>query len=122
MFYRVYKYSNKATLISLLFRLIAFIFGVMAIGLFQADLGIAVRVAGIVIFAALAVYFWVCLSGTLSDKIAEKDFAVKIKTSANVAYLYCKDNPEEFEKIAAENPAFAEKYCKNEKGKIVKIK
>lgn len=74
------------------------------------------------IFAALAVYFWVCLSGTLSDKIAEKDFAVKIKTSANVAYLYYKDNPEEFEKIATENPAFAEKYCKNEKGKIVKIK
>lgn len=121
-FYKVYKYSNKATLISLLFRLLALIFAVVAIGGGTAIDSVVLKVIIIIVCVAGAVFSWMYLSGTLSDKIAEKDFAVKIKKSANVALLYCKDHPEEFDAIAAENPAFAAKYRMDENGKIVKNK
>lgn len=121
-FYKVYRYCNKATAVSGFSSGAALILVMLAFFSWSQIGNIAARIALTVLCAAAAIFFFVYMSRILPDKIAEKDFAVKIKTSASVALLYCKDHPEHFDAVAAENPAFAAKYCKDEKGKIVKIK
>lgn len=122
MVYKVYRYSNKATAVSAISSLAAVILAILGIGQFTMAVESAIHfILGAIIVIA-AVFCFVYLSRILPDKIAEKDFAVKIKTNANVALLYCKDHPEMFEEVAAGNPAFAAKYRMDENGKIVKNK
>lgn len=122
MIYKVYRYSNKATVVSALSSLLAVILFILGCACFGAVESMALKIIGGVISLAAAFFCFVYMSRILPDKIAEKDFAVKIKTSVNVALIYCKDHPEQFEEIAAGNPAFAAKYHMDEKGKIVKNK
>jgi hypothetical protein len=121
MFYKVYRYSTKATIFSVLTSAAALIFALLAILSFKSFESIVMKVLGTVVCLAAAVFFFGYLSRIYADKIAENDFEQKIKTSVSVALLYCRDHPEQFEEIAAGNDEFAAKYCKNEKGKIVKI-
>lgn len=120
IFYKVYRYSNKATAVSALSSLGAVVLFILGCACFGAVENMALKVIGGILALAAAFFCFVYMSRILPDKIAEKDFAVKIKTSANVALLYCKDHPDQFEAVAAENPAFAAKYRMDENGKIVK--
>lgn len=121
-FYKNYKYSTLATLvsgISSLGAVVLFILGCFGGSLIDSK---PIKIVVMVISIAAAFFIFVYCSRILPDKIAEKDFAKKIKTSAAVALLYCNDHPDEFDAIAAENPNFAAKYRKDENGKIVKNK
>lgn len=120
--YKVYRYSNKATAVSAVSSCAAMICLILAFFFFSQLENTVAKVVSAVLCGAAAVFLFVYMSRILPDKIAQKDFAVKIKTSPRVALLYCKDHPEHFEAVAAENPGFAEKYCMDENGKIVKIK
>lgn len=122
IFYKVYRYSNKATAVSGISSLGAVVLFILGCACFGKIESTVLKILGGVVLLGAAIFCFVYCSRILPDKIAEKDFAVKIKTNANVALLYCKDHPEEFERIAAGNPAFASKYRKDENGKIVKNK
>lgn len=121
VFYKMYKYSVKATLLSAFSSFLSLILALFAVGsLSDIDNGISAFVK-LILFAAAAVFCFVYLSRQLPDKIAKKDFDKKIKTNAKFAYSFCKENPQYFESVAAENPEFAEKYRMDADGKIVKI-
>ena len=122
VFYKIYQYSAKATLCSVFFSILALLLAGLAISCFYQIENPVLMIGGVILCAAAAVFSFVYMSRILPDKIAEKDFAVKIKTSPKTAYAYCKEHPELFDEVAAENPAFAEKYRLNEEGKVVKIK
>ena len=62
------------------------------------------------------------IAASIKDKMAEKEGDLNIRTKAAYALMYCNQNPEAYDQLIQENPAFAAKYEKNEEGKIVKIK
>ena len=81
LFYRYYRYSGLATLISILANI-----------------------------------------GAIIDRLAAKWTEQNIRTKPGIAYEYCHDHPEEYERVAGLNPKFASKYRMDENGKIVKKK
>lgn len=122
MFYTNYPYSPKATFLSIIGNLGGLLGLIGAIALFlKRDVSVLFILLAIVC-AAVAVFCIFYVSMKLAKKVAETDGEKNIKTKVNYAYMYCSRHPEEFEKIAAENAAFAAKYTKDENGKIVKIK
>ena len=122
-FYRNYPYSFKATLLSILINLWAL--GTFAGGLYMALVYKANRALGIavgVVLIAITLFLFIYVGWILLDKIAAKWSAENIKTKPNVAYQYVAAHPQEYQRICEENPAFAEKYTVNEKGRLVKRK
>lgn len=115
MVYRYYPYSPLATLLSLLTTLgavLAAVFGVLLL----SDKHIIVGVLLIVLGAFLYLYVELKLVDRLGQKWSEEN----IRTKPATAFRYCRQHPEAFEQLCAENPAFAEEYEMNEKGKVVK--
>ncbi len=121
VFYKLYKYSTKATLLSAGASFLSLIFALLAIGaLSDIDDGASAFIR-LIIFAVLAVFCFVYLSRMLPDKVAQNDLQKKLRTKPKFAFQFCKENPQYFEAIAGENPQFAEQYRLNEEGKVVKI-
>ena len=58
----------------------------------------------------------------LTDKLNEKWAEDNIRTKAGVAFQYVMSHPEEYDRVAAMNPEFAQKYEIGEKGRPVKRK
>lgn len=54
-------------------------------------------------------------------KMSEKESEKNIRTKASYALMYCKENPEAYDQLIAENMDFARKYIRNNEGKIVKV-
>ncbi len=120
-FYTNYRYSGLATLVNMFLRLIAI--GIILGGLLAcltADGKIVYIILGIVALILGFICFFKCR--ILTDKIAEKDTAKNLRKNVNIALMYVRDNPESYEEICSINAKFAEKYTRDENGKIVKIK
>lgn len=122
IFYKMYPYSVKATLLSAGSSVLAFVLALLAILSFSNIDNIILKVLAVAVLAAGAVFSFVYLSRQLPDKIAEKEFNTRIVSDAKYAYNYCSQNPQHYDAVAQGNPDFAEKYCLNEKGKVVKRK
>lgn len=121
-FYKYYPYSPKATALSAFGNLGALLGIIGAVASFYGYSKSLLFIPLGIICAAFAGFCFFYVSLRLSKKVAETDSIKNIKTKYNYAYMYCKDHPEMFEEIAAENAAFAARYTKDENGKIVKIK
>jgi hypothetical protein len=120
--YRSYRYSPTATFVSGLGSCLVVFLAIAALAcIFTCDQHWFLLPLGAV-FAAGAVCSWIFIRNKLSQKIADKNSEKNIRTKAMYAYMFCEEHPEAFEELAAQNPAFAAKYTKDENGKIVKIK
>lgn len=120
-FFKEYRYSTKATFFSAFFSLVSIAFLILIIYCFLCIENPVLMFLGVVASAAAAVFCYVYVSRTLADKIAEKDFKKKITTNVRFAYEFCKQNPEYFESVAADNPDFSEKYRMDSDGIIYKL-
>ncbi len=115
MVYRYYPYSPLATLLSLLTTLGAVLAAVIGVVLLS-DKHIVVGV----LLIALGVFLYCYVELKVIDGLGQKWSAENIRTKPATAFRYCRQHPEAFEQLCAENPAFAEEYERNEKGKVVK--
>ena len=122
MVYRNYPYSFKATFLSVLINFGALFSAAGAVIAFSAMKNKVLGVLVAILLAALAVFLFVYVGRILLDKLAEKWSAENIRTKPGVAFQYVMAHPEEYERVAAENPKFAENYVINEKGRCVKRK
>ena len=120
--YRNYPYAPKATFFSAGMSLIAVIALVIAIAQLSMIKNSAFHIIPAVLCGAAAYFFFFELGRKKADKMAEKEGDLNIRTKAAYALMYCSQNPEAYDQLIQENPAFAAKYEKNEEGKIVKIK
>ena len=121
MIYRNYPYSFGATFISVLANLgtLLSVFGAATMfGNRNRALGIPCGIG----FIALAIFLFIYVGRILTDKLAEKWTDKNIRTKPYVAFQYVAAHPQEYDRVAAVNPAFAANYAFNEKGRLVKIK
>ena len=121
-YYRNYPYSAKATMISVLANIGGYLAGIGAV---VAVAMIENKVLGIVlcvILAALALFLFIYVGRKMTDKLNEKWAEENIRTKAGVAFQYVMSHPEEYDRVAAMNPEFAQKYEIGEKGRPVKRK
>ena len=119
---KYYPYSTKGTLLSYSGNIGAYLSGMGAlVCFFSYEKNLLLIPLGIV-FTALAFFLFFYVSMKLSKRVGEADSERNIRTKVSYALKYCKKRPEMFYQIASENKAFAEKYTRNENGKIVKIK
>lgn len=122
LFYRYYPYSGLATFISVISNIaaiITFFTGLyMLLVLENRTLGIPLGI----FFMLITAFLFIFVGRILTDRLSEKWSRKNIETKVFTALAYCQENPEEYEQVATVNTKFAEKYMKNEKGKIVKRK
>ncbi len=121
MVYRSYPYSFGATLISVLANLGALL-SVFGAATMFGNRNRSLGMAGGIFFIALAIFLFVYVGRILTDKLAEKWTDKNIRTKPGIAYQYVCAHPQEYDRVAAVNPAFAEKYAFDEKGRLVKRK
>lgn len=122
IFYRNYPYAPLTTLLSA-FSIILAVPAV--IGAFYFGTQIPknpLMLLPCVLSALLAVGLLIVAFGKVLDGLAAKEGEKNIRTKARFAYQYCREHPEAYASLAAENEAFARKYTMNEHGKLVKIK
>ena len=123
MVHKYYKYAPKATAVSalssmaaVLFLIFAFYFGSVKV----PDNKIYLLWTILCLGAAVFMFFY--MSRVFPEKIAGPEGEKNIKTKPSYALLYCRENPEAYDTLVKENPAFAEKYERTEDGKIKKRK
>lgn len=121
-YYRNYPYSTKATLISVVANIGGYLAGIGAVVAFAMIENKVIGVILAVILAALALFLFIYVGRKMTDKLAEKWSEENIKTKAGVAFQYVMSHPEEYDRIAALNPEFAQKYEMGEKGRPVRRK
>ncbi len=121
-YYRNYPYSTKATMISVLANLGGYLAGIGAVVAVAMIENKVLGIALCVILAALALFLFIYVGRKLTDKLNEKWAEENIRTKAGVAFQYVMSHPEEYDRIAAMNPEFAQKYEMGEKGRPVKRK
>lgn len=121
-YYRSYPYSTKATLISVVANIGGYLAGIGAVVAFAMIENKVIGVILAVLLAALALFLFIYVGRKLTDKLSEKWSEENIRTKANVAFQYVFSHPEEYDRIAAINPDFAEKYEIGEKGRPVRRK
>lgn len=118
-FYKSYPYAPAMTFCSALTSfgaLLCLCFGIVLV----INLS-AISVIGALLIA-LAVFLYFDVYKKIIPKKAEEMTKKNIETKAGYALQYCRANPQAFEEIAAVNQEFAEKYERNQDGKIVKRK
>ena len=121
-YYRSYPYSTKATLISVVANIGGYLAGIGAVVAFAMIENKVIGVILAVLLAALALFLFIYVGRKLTDKLSAKWSEENIRTKANVAFQYVFSHPEEYDRIAAINPDFAEKYEIGEKGRPVRRK
>lgn len=122
IFYRYYRYSGLATFISIIANIGAVV-SILAAA--YCVLIVENRVMGIslgIILALLAAFLFVYVGRIMTDRLSKKWGEKNVERKVLVAYEYCHDNPEEYDRVATLNPKFAQKYMKDENGRIVKRK
>ncbi|MBQ8959706.1 MAG: hypothetical protein IJ071_00595 [Ruminococcus sp.] len=120
--YRNYPYAPKATAFSGFMSAFAVIALVIAIAQVTMIGESPLHIIPTIICGAAAYFLYFELGRKKADKMAEKETDINIRTKANYALMYCRQNPEAYDQLIQENADFAAKYEKNEEGKIVKIK
>ena len=123
IFYRSYPYAPSATLLSAVGNAFAFLMGVGGIVCFvmAKNNPVLMIILGILLIAA-AVCCWYFLGRKIPDKISQSISEKNIRTKANYAAMYCRQHPEAYASLCAQNPDFAAKFMFNEKGKLVRRK
>jgi VIT1/CCC1 family predicted Fe2+/Mn2+ transporter len=121
-YYRNYPYSAKATMISVLANIGGYLAGIGAVVAVAMIENKVLGIALCVILAALALFLFIYVGRKLTDKLNEKWAEENIRTKAGVAFQYVMSHPEEYDRVAAMNPEFAQKYEIGEKGRPVKRK
>ena len=122
LFYKMYTYAPKATCVSVISSLASIFAFIGAIACIYVVSGPVLNWVLAVLLFALAVFLFVYCSRKLPDKLSEKESEKNITTRARYALIYCKEHPEAYETLVAQNKDFAGKYMRNETGKIVKRK
>ncbi|MBQ4288496.1 MAG: hypothetical protein II749_00860 [Clostridia bacterium] len=124
IFYKNYTYAPRATFISVLFSLLAFLLAVCGVMLFVQGINDKKYLECVfaVILAAGAVVSYIFGSVKLSKKIAQKDGVKNIYSKAKYALIFLRQHPEAYDDIVRKNQDFAAKYFRDETGKIVKKK
>ena len=120
--FRLYTYSPLATLISILGTFGSFAAAAGALFCFMDAKQGAGHIAGGIFFAALAVFLFFFVGRRCADKAAAVFGERNIRRKAGYAKSYCREHPEAYEMLIAENPAFAEKYIRSSDGKKVRRK
>lgn len=120
-FFNEYRYSVKATFFSAFFCMASLLFIIPVIYCFSYIKNPVLMALGIILSVVGGVFTYLYLGKTLADKIAEKDFKKKITSNVEFAYEFCKQNPENFESVAEDNPEFSEKYRMDSDGNIYQI-
>lgn len=126
--YKSYPYAPGATLCSALCSAGTLLSAIGAIALIVGFFveGSVYHEAWALIFglllAGLAVFLYFIVYRKKIPAMAERQSEKNIRTKAASALLYCQQHPEAYEELRSVNPAFAEKYERNETGKIVKRK
>ncbi len=115
--FKTYKYSGAATAVSVFSAIISLFCTIFGIAML-----ISFNIIGFIILLAIVIVLNWFFIEDIPDKIAKKDLVSKLKKRPKFACKFCNENPGTFEAIAAENPKFAEIYCLNEEGKVVKRK
>ncbi|MBP8968875.1 MAG: hypothetical protein KBG42_06280 [Lachnospiraceae bacterium] len=121
-YYRNYPYSAKATMISVLANIGGYLAGIGAVVAVAMIENKVLGIALCVILAVLALFLFIYVGRKLTDKLNEKWAEENIRTKAGVAFQYVMSHPEEYDRVAAMNPEFAQKYEIGEKGRPVKRK
>ena len=121
-YYRNYPYSTKATLISVVANIGGYLAGIGAVVAFAMIENKVIGVILAVILAALALFLFIYVGRKMTDKLAEKWSEENIKTKAGVAFQDVMSHPEEYDRITALNPEFAQKYEIKKKGRPVRRK
>ena len=122
IFYTRYPYAPRATFVSAVFGILAFVFFISAFAV-QKDaipakdyanclIGVASAVCGVLIY--------IFGSRKLAGRIAKKDGPKNIYTKARFAYAFVCSHPEAYDELILKNPAFAAEYVRDANGKIVK--
>ena len=78
-------------------------------------------IIGLLLGALAAFLYFIVYNKKIPEK-AEEITKKNIETKPGFALQYCRQNPRDYDDIAAVNPAFAAKYMLDENGKIVKRK
>lgn len=121
IFYRNYPYAPLATLFSGL----SMLFGAMlvfgGIAMFLNE-GVGEKIAGVVMILLGALCLYEFFTHKIADKISHKYSKKNIETKAGYALQYCRQHPESYDYLVSVNQAFAQKYVRNEEGKIVRRK
>lgn len=118
VFYRNYPYSPLATLLSVCTSLFAMLFAVFAVVcILQKTL---VYILAAILLAGIAAFLWLYVYRRLIDRLAEKWSEQNIRTKPRFAALYCREHPEAYGELCAQNAEFAQKYRLDENGKLRK--
>lgn len=121
IFYRNYPYAPLATLFSAMSMLFGAMLSVIGLVLFF-NRGVGEKIAGIIMFALGVLCLYEFFTHKIADKISQKYTKKNIETKAGFALQYCRQHPESYDYLVSVNQAFAQKYVRNEEGKIVKRK
>ena len=124
VFYKSYPCAPAATLCSALCScgaLLSAIGAIALVGGFFASGSINHEIWALLVgllLAALAVFLYFVVYRKVIPAMAEKQTQNNIRTKADAAYLFCQSNPEAYDELRAVNPAFAQKYERDETGRI----
>jgi len=113
--YRVYRYSPRATALSVLVSIAAAILVLTGITL----LGDSVTTA-VILFVIALPFIFEGVTHKLSDKVAEKQAKKNIETKGKYAYMYYREHPEAYDWLVSVNADFAARYTKLADGTVVK--
>lgn len=123
IFYKSYPFAPKASVLSALSACGAYLCVIGAICLIA--LGAAKSflwiVLGVVLLAGAAALYLLVYRKIVPRK-AKAETETNVKTKGSFAAMYCRQHPDAYEQLMQTNPDFAQKYTKNEAGKIVKKK
>ncbi|MBR3354634.1 MAG: hypothetical protein IKG47_04670 [Oscillospiraceae bacterium] len=121
IFYRNYPYAPLATFFSAMSMFLGAVcaFGGLALVL---NRGVGEKIAGVVMILLGAACLYEFFTHKIADNIAQKHTKKNIETKARFALNYCRQHPEAYDYLVSVNQAFAQKYIRQEDGKIVKRK
>ncbi len=122
IFYTSYPYAPKASLFSGLANTGAFVSICAGIVLILQFAKNTILVLPGILLIALAAFLFLYVSRKLVPKYAEKETEINITTKPAFTKMYVQAHPDQYERMCEINPAFAEKFVKDENGKIVKRK
>ncbi len=120
MVYRSYPYAPLMSFCSGLTAfgaLLFFCFGILSV----LNLSLIWKLTGVLEIAFAAFLFFIVYKKKIPNK-AEEISKKNIETKVIYALQYCRVNPDAYDEIAFINKNFADKYERNEEGKIVKKK
>lgn len=121
IFYRNYPYAPLATLFSAMSMLFGAVLSVGGVVLFL-NKSVGEKISGVLVLALGVLCLYEFFTHKIADKISQKYTRRNIETKAGYALQYCRQHPEAYDYIVSVNQAFAQKYVRNEEGKIVRRK